>query len=178
MAAEARFEEVSSEEEDEVLGAPHTEPPPAAGAPATRDDADDETPRDGAAPAAADLATERAAEPEPALEPGFDERVADGAEGDETEYDLLKAQEAKALGNERYGAAEWQLACDAYTEAIMWAPPEAEVRSIHRCEADSPLRGMRRAGSAPAAPSMQPSTARAQFYTPAVSRSRRLCSRV
>lgn len=46
----------------------------------------------------------------------------------EPEYDPLKAQDAKALGNTHYSAGEWQLACDAYTEAIMWAPPDVEVR--------------------------------------------------
>ena len=40
----------------------------------------------------------------------------------------LVAQEAKVVGNDRYAASEWQLASDAYTEAIMWAPPDAEVR--------------------------------------------------
>ena len=45
----------------------------------------------------------------------------------EPEYDLLKAQDAKSLGNARYAEGEWSLAADAYTEAIMWAPPDAEV---------------------------------------------------
>jgi len=53
---------------------------------------------------------------------------ADDLEAIEPEYDMLKAQDAKALGNSHYSAADWQLAADAYTEAIMWAPPEAEVR--------------------------------------------------
>lgn len=58
---------------------------------------------------------------------------ADGLEGFvEPEFDLLKAQEAKALGNTHYAAGEWQLASDAYTEAIMWAPPDVEVRRSAR----------------------------------------------
>lgn len=42
-------------------------------------------------------------------------------------YDLAKAQDAKLKGNAHFGAGEWQEAIDAYTEAIMWAPPDAQV---------------------------------------------------
>ncbi|KAG8463895.1 hypothetical protein KFE25_000063 [Diacronema lutheri] len=58
---------------------------------------------------------------------------ADDLEAIEPEYDMLKAQDAKALGNSHYSAADWQLAADAYTEAIMWAPPEAEEKAVYHC---------------------------------------------
>jgi hypothetical protein len=77
------------------------------------------------------------------------ERKADDASLDEPyepEYDLVRAQEAKVVGNDRYAASEWQLASDAYTEAIMWAPPDAEVRARARA------RTVRHSRGAPAPP--------------------------
>ncbi|KAJ1638154.1 hypothetical protein T492DRAFT_947048 [Pavlovales sp. CCMP2436] len=86
------------------------------------------------APAAAvEEAKEEAAA---AAGPAADGEEAEDDEGEgegEPAFDLLKAQDAKALGNARFAAGEWQLALDAYTEALMWAPSDAEERAVYFC---------------------------------------------
>jgi hypothetical protein len=106
------------------------------------------------------------------------ERKADDASLDEPyepEYDLVRAQEAKVVGNDRYAASEWQLASDAYTEAIMWAPPDAEVRARARAIWAQPHSRLRRTAppcplrmlSAPPRPGRRPRASRSAPSTTA-----------